>query len=89
MAQWSGIIHQKHRHFNLSGICLGIGAGGGGGFIALQLAKSWQLIGDHEEEVVPITLPSDTTAANCYIFRGKDYQPSGTYGGFGCGHHVD
>ena len=44
MREWSGFIHKKHAHFGFSGLLIDPGAGGGGGFLELELAKGRQLI---------------------------------------------
>lgn len=64
LRQQSGIIHDLHRRFSFSKICLDTGPGGGGGLVRGELAMSRQLIEDHELECKPIASPEDTTNMN-------------------------
>lgn len=72
--QWSGFIHQKHRHFGLTGICMD--SQGGGQYIHLELNKSRQLIIDIETEVTPITSLEDINVPNgqtiLTLYRRRD-----------------
>lgn len=58
--QWSGIIHTKHQHFNLSEILLD--DGGGGQWVYPELALSRQLINGVETECTPLVVPGDDRA---------------------------
>ena len=57
--EWSGHIHRKHEHFQLTGILMdtqGMGQG-----IWPELNKSLQVINGNERECVPIGTPDDET----------------------------
>jgi hypothetical protein len=60
---WSGLIHWKHRAFNLSGILMD--PNGGGQWIMGDMNKVRQRINGVETVVVPITTPGDM-AGNAY-----------------------
>jgi hypothetical protein len=73
--QWSGLIHQKHQHFQFSGILLDAGAGGQGPSIMLELRSNLQLIEGINTFCKPIATPDDTTVADAdfiltYFKRG-------------------
>lgn len=63
--QWSGLIHQKHQQFTLSGICMD--PGGGGQWIMQELNKGRQLINGIETECVPICNLEDMTTGNSHL----------------------
>jgi len=60
--QWSGFIHQKHRHFALAGMLMD--SQGGGQWINLELVKGRQLIEGVETEAMPIASFDDINVVN-------------------------
>jgi hypothetical protein len=62
VGQWSGLMHQKEKHFGLSGICMD--HGGGGIWIRPELGKKKQIIHDVPVECVPIVTMDDTTVTH-------------------------
>lgn len=62
VSQWSGLIHQKEKHFNFTGICMD--HGGGGNWIKPELAKEKQIINDVQIKCLPIVTEDDTTVNN-------------------------
>lgn len=76
--QWSGFIHLKHRHFGFAGMLMDPGAGGGGGYLELELAKGRQLINGIETDVTPIASMEQLASAGgmaqhiLVMFRRRD-----------------
>lgn len=63
--QWSGFIHQKHKHFNLDGILMD--PNGGGYWLCPKLASNRQSINGIETEVTPIRRLDDPGSGNEFL----------------------
>ena len=63
--QWSGFIHQKHRHFNLDGILMD--PNGGGQWLYPKMASARQSINGIETECVPIRRLDDPGGGNAFL----------------------
>ena len=62
---WSGLIHQKHQHFNFDGIMMD--SQGGGQLIWPELNKAMQRINGAERAVTPIATVDDSSVGNAHL----------------------
>jgi len=62
---WSGLIHQKHQHFNFDGIMMD--SQGGGQLIWPELNKTMQRINGVERAVTPIATVDDSSVGNAHL----------------------
>jgi hypothetical protein len=62
---WSGLIHQKHMHFNFDGIMMD--SQGGGQLIWPELNKTQQRINGVDRAVTPIATVDDSSVGNAHL----------------------
>jgi hypothetical protein len=62
---WSGLIHQKHQHFNFDGIMMD--SQGGGQLIWPELNKTQQRINGVDRAVTPIATVDDSSVGNAHL----------------------
>jgi len=62
---WSGLIHQKHQHFNFDGIMMD--SQGGGQLIWPELNKTQQRINGVDRTVTPIATVDDSSVGNAHL----------------------